>query len=140
MDAMPRSPCVTHPPALSSAVCAFAILAGAAVIAPLAVVALVAPRFMEIFRDFGVALPLLTQEVIRLGTNLASPLGAVLLLVIGLGIAGSLCLAWRAHRLLGLSVLLASLTWLLVASAIITVSLFIPLVAMIQSLQQAGAP
>lgn len=114
-------------------------IAGFAAIVPLAIAALAVPKFMEIFRDFGVALPLLSRAVIDIGTALATPLGVVVILMIGLGAAGAVCLAWRVHRVVGIGALLACLAWLCISLGLLAIGLFLPLIAMTESLQQGGA-
>lgn len=116
------------------------VAAAAAVTIPLAVIALTAPKFTEVFRDFGVALPVMTRGILRLGGSLASPLGAVVILLIGVGVVGLVCLAWRARRGLGLAALLACVVWFCVSLGVVLVGLLFPLVGMIGSLQQGSAP
>lgn len=115
-------------------------IAGFAAIVPLAIAALAVPKFTEIFRDYGVALPLLSRAVIDLGAALATPLGVVVILMVGLGAAGAVALGWRVQRALGICALLACLGWLCISLGLLAIGLFLPLTAMIDSLQQGGAP
>lgn len=140
---MTLSPDVRSAPAASGSLfgVAFAsLVAAVAAVAPLVILALVVPKFTEIFRDFGVALPLLSRAVIDIGTALATPLGVVVILMIGLGAAGAVCLACRVHRVVGIGALLACLAWFCISLGLLAIGLFLPLLATIESLQQSGTP
>ncbi len=111
----------------------------AMVVAPLATVAVVAPKFGEIFRDFGVALPLLTQYFLRTGEALASPAGIIGLLLLTLVVWAAVTFVWRLHRGAGFSVLGLCVLWLIAIVPLLIVSFLLPLVAMIESLQRGNA-
>lgn len=143
MHAMPLSADIPSEPAPTGSqvgVGVASLVAAAAAVIPLAVMALAGPKFMDLFKDFGVALPASTLWMINLGSSLASPLGVVFMLLLGAGVAGLVCMAWRTRWVLGLAILLACIIWFCVSLGIIVVSLYFPLVAMIESLQQSGTP
>jgi type II secretory pathway component PulF len=117
-----------------TAVCIFGLLTF-----PLVVIAIIVPKFEEIFKDFGVALPVVTRVIINVGHAMRSPLGVV---IIGLWLVGSAALAGlislrsagAAGILLLVGMLLAGISFI-----VLILSMFAPLVQMIESLQQGGA-
>lgn len=111
----------------------------AMVIAPLVAVAVFTPKFGEIFRDFGVALPLLTQYFLRIGEVLASPAGIIGLLLLALATWAAVTLVWRLHRGTGFVVLGLCVLWLITSFPLLIVSFLLPLVAMTESLQRGNA-
>jgi type II secretory pathway component PulF len=120
--------------AVFTAVCIFGLLTF-----PLVVIAIIVPKFEEIFKDFGVALPVVTRVIINVGHAMRSPLGVV---IIGLWLVGSAALAGlislrsagAAGILLLVGMLLAGISFI-----VLILSMFAPLVQMIESLQQGGA-
>ena len=135
-------PMTSAPSAPSSGLGAgFAVLgpiSAVAVCTPLAILALVAPKFAEIFRDFGVALPGISVLQIRVGVALASPVGICVLLLLALLIVLVVGFASHVNRAIGLVLLGLCGVWFLASIGIVVVGLMLPLVAMIESLQQSG--
>lgn len=107
---------------------------------PLLLTAAVAPKFEEIFKDFGVALPTLALWEIRLGRALSSAAGWVCVIgIIACFVVPASIWAGnrksRAAALLSLAALLA-----LVFVGLLVVSFYLPLSSMIESLQQNPKP
>ena len=117
----------------------FGPIAAAAVCMPLVILAVVAPKFMEIFRDFGVALPSLSGGLIRGGVALGTPLGVGFVLLLGVVVVLVVGMAWRVNRVIGAVLLLLCGAWFLLSLGIGIVGFFLPLLAMIESLQRGGA-
>ena len=106
----------------------------------LGVTAVLTPRYAEIFRDFGVTLPVFTRGFLTLGRALTTPMGillaglAVLLLSLVAGaIAGG---GKRAALLLHM---LAVALFIIYLGAFLA-SMQLPLAAMTGSLQQQSTP
>jgi hypothetical protein len=112
----------------------------ALVVLPLAVVAAFAPKFVEIFRDFGVALPLATRGILRLGDAMATPLGIAGLFVLTGAVWMVAAMAWRIRAAAGLAILVLCTAWALVSIPLIVISVLLPLTAMTESLQQQKGP
>ncbi len=121
---------------------AFVVLGAIAAVAacvPLALLAIVAPKFAELFADFGVALPGVSVLQIRIGLALASPAGVIVLTLLGIVILLAVGLAGRVNRALGLVLFALCCVWFMASIGIMVVGLMLPLVAMIESLQKGGA-
>lgn len=103
------------------------------------ITAVMTRRYEEIFRDFGVALPLVTRVLIDVGRGLASPIGmaaaaaGVLLLC---GIAAALA----SRRTLVLTIIIGlTLATFVIYLVTYFAAMQMPLISMIESLQQGGA-
>lgn len=107
---------------------------------PLLATAAIVPKFEEIFRDFGVALPVVTRMFIQVSRVLSTPLGwAGVLLAIGVVIVPCAMIARRTRAAAGAMLLIAMIISLVYFAALV-ISLFRPLTAMINSLQSGGKP
>ncbi len=105
---------------------------------PLIVTAAITPKFEQIFRDFGVALPLAARLFINIGRFLSSPLGwVVVVAAIGLLIVPASILAARRWSI-ALILFLGALVWFLGYILLLIASMFGPLMTMIESLQAGG--
>jgi len=105
---------------------------------PLLVTALVVPKFEEIFKDFGVALPWLTRVEIQVGRLASSPAGWVLMLgVMACVLAPA---AWAASRRRAWAAMLLALAVLVGVGYVLllVLGMFLPLTTLIESLQQGG--
>ncbi len=133
---MPLPPASVKPTCGSVAV---AIVSALLLAFPLLATAMIVPKFDEIFRDFGVALPLLARFFINVSRLLTSPVGWILVVIaIGALIVPGTIFARRSRAAAGMLLLLA----MVFAGAyfvVLVASLFGPLVSMIESLQRGGA-
>lgn len=102
---------------------------------PLVVTAAIAPKFDEIFRDFGVPLPALTRLFIQIGRALSTPLGWVATIAIISAIIVPACIVARRSRAAAGALLLVAMIVAGVYFMLLVMSMFGPLNAMIQSLQ-----
>lgn len=102
----------------------------------LGVTAVLTPRYTEIFRDFGVALPVITRGFLALGRALTTPMGT---LVAGLAV---LMLSLAAGAIAGVGKRAALLLHMLAVALFIIylgaflASMQLPLATITQSLQQ----
>jgi type II secretory pathway component PulF len=138
MTTMPLAYTVPPKPRVHWSASILAAFGGGMLLLPLGLIPLLSQKYNEIFRDFGVALPQLTRWFLVLGTWLMTPVGLVVLFSTGVVIIGISALAARRW--------LAAVIWCLLSFAVtvITVALFVvsmyvPMVHMIEGLQGGGA-
>lgn len=106
---------------------------------PTLLIALLAPKYAEVFRDFGVRLPLLTKWFLDFGQALATPMGALAAAAALLVALGAVYAIARASRPVGVVVLILCALWALAAFVLFLLAMFIPTAAMTESLQGGGA-
>jgi hypothetical protein len=113
----------------------------------LAILVLVVPRFLEVFKDFKTSLPLLTWCVLLFADFVANQFGWVLMLLapfvvplptLWLGRMGDTLLARKLRAVYRAGIIVMALA-VFSAIPIIVVSLFLPLVKLIHSVS-GGAP
>lgn len=107
---------------------------------PIVLMALLAPKYAEVFRDFGVTLPLLTKWFLDFGHALATPLGA---LAAAAGLLVALVAVYaiaRQSRMVGIVVLTLCALWAIAAFVLFMLAMYVPLNELTNSLQRgAGA-
>ena len=106
---------------------------------PLVITGALVPHFEELFKDFGVALPASTRWIIRLGHAASSVAGWAVIVVALAGIIVPLSFAASRRPALASALLLLSILLTLGYIVVLVISMFLPLVTMIESLQQGGA-
>lgn len=106
----------------------------------LGITAVIAPKFEDMFRDFGVALPYVTRVFLAIARALTTPIG----LISAAAAIGLLCTAagtfsYSRRWAFALVIVLAIVGFLLYGGLFL-LAMFGPNVAMIESLQQSGTP
>lgn len=107
---------------------------------PLVLTAAVVPKLEEVFKDFGVQLPVLTRMFIQVGRVVSTPLGwAGVMLAIVLVIAPASVLA-RQKRNAAWLLLMAAILIAAVYAVLLVVGMLIPVMQLNSSLQSGSAP
>lgn len=105
----------------------------------LGITAVMTRRYEEIFRDFGVALPLITRLLIVVGRGLTSPIGMVVAAA-GVLLLCGIASAIASRRTLALTIVIVlTLALFVMYMVVYFAAMQIPLGSMIESLRQGGA-
>ncbi len=129
---------VRTPASISAGRLGFSLGFAAIVALPLAVMAMTAPKFLEIFADFGVRLPRATLWVLQVGTSLSHPLALAFMILASVGIA------WTVHPFVRKERWALSLWWVLFGGVLLSALaaylalVYVPLTQMIHAMNAAA--
>ena len=102
---------------------------------PLLMCGLLAPKFAEIFKDFGLALSFLSRFFLNLGMALATPIGLLAAMMAVGVVTGAASLGSYRRRAWTVLALVVAILFFALFAATFMVAMYEPLVRLIESLQ-----
>lgn len=112
--------------------------AAGSIMFPLAVAALIAPKFREIFTEFGTQLAFPSLAWLWIGETIGTAEGFTLFLLFGIAIAATVGFWWRLRRRVGVSLLMLCIGMGLLLIPLFVIFMMLPLTRMIQQLQDGN--